>query len=152
MSAPFMSAWRLWSLDLAPEGALGVMQTGADRADAAADGRRDLLVAHLLDEAEQQYFALLVREAVERRVNEGRGFAVEGDVGGVIIRGGDVGGVVHRDDAHDAAAAEHAVGAIAGDAIEPGGEGAGVLQAADRAQQVEPDVLERIVGGMGARR
>jgi len=132
--------------ELRAERDLGVVDARADRADRARDHVGDLLVGHLLEKAEHQHLAVLGGQAVQR------GADVRGVLGGevMIVRVGGCHGflqravVRHRRFAAPAAVTKRLV---PGDAVEPRREGVGVLEAIDLAVNVEPGVLEEVVGG-----
>jgi hypothetical protein len=128
-------------LEDAPEREFGVMEAGPDRPEPAADDASDVLVGHPLEEPEDEHLAMLGPQAVERGVDPAGVFGRE-----VVVpdRSGEV-ALVDRT-ARPPSLAEQAGGPISRQPIEPGGQRPGVVQPRHAAKDLDPDILERVVG------
>jgi hypothetical protein len=116
------------------------------RPDRAADHPGDVLVGHLLQEAEEEDLAVLGRQPVQGGV-DARG-VLRREVASVPGRVGQPG--LRQGDEARPAPAELAEGAVARQAVQPGPQGPRVEQPGQPPEGVAPDLLERVVGAVRA--
>jgi hypothetical protein len=118
------------------------MEAGPDRPEPAADDACDVLVGHPLEEPEDEHLAVLGPQAVERGVDAAGVFGRE--VAVVRVRFGEV--ALVDETSRQSSLAEQAEGPIPRQPVEPGGQRPGVVQPRHPAKDLEPDILEGVVG------
>jgi hypothetical protein len=128
-------------LEDAPEREFGVVEAGPDRPEPAANDTCDVLVGHALEEPEDEHLAVLGPQAVERGVDPAGVFGREVVV---AVRFGEV--ALVDGTSGPPSLAEQAEGPIPRQPVEPGGQRRGVVQPRHPAKDLDPDVLEDVVG------
>lgn len=116
------------------------MNSGPHGPDGTAGDRRNAFIRHLFEEAQDQDLAMLGRQTVQCEMDRlsvlGREVSPAVDLPVRLA-------LVDRSSRRDPLA-EMANGPVAGDPIEPGLEGAWIVQSRDRSIHVQPHILEHV--------
>ncbi len=119
-----------------------MVEAGADRSERGGEHARDLVVGHILDEAEDEDLAVVQGKTIEGAANV---LGVGGGKG-VIVGGEGIDQCLINRRNRQPPAAEVAIGTVAGDAIEPRGKRGRILEFGDLAVDVDPGFLQKVVG------